>query len=252
MAASNTDSGVTPLEIEIRDLPDEMSPAPLIGQSLREGAMRGSARRRRLQAAGGRKQSPLDAVVRTYRRQTGAAADRFSRGVAACLTNDDPGVRAQALLFFEAFPEAAGAELLVRLPSTRRHLFAGVPNPFAPSLDLEWQLLRSIGARILRRDPDALAVGYAAAVDPGRAQPLIAALTLTDPDWVVAHAEEIIAANPRVASTVLNCLQRSCHDVGSVGARIARLAARDPKFQECVELLILEDAVRRRIFAALQ
>jgi len=177
--------------------------------------------------------------------------DRFSRGVAACLTDSDSRVRAQALLFFEAFPEAAGAELLVPMARTRRGLFAGVPNPFAPSMDLEWQLLRSIGARILRNDADALAFGYACAVEAGHAQPIIAALTFTDPDWVVAHAEAIVTANPGVAATLLNSLQRSSHDVGAVGARIAPIAVRDPKFQETLELLILDESTRRRILDGL-
>ena len=234
-------SGAGTLEVELIELSDK-DPAVLIGEGLREAGKRRGARTRH----------PLESVMKAFRKHLGTPrGDRFSRGVAACLTDDDPRVRAQALLFFEAFPEAAGAELLVTLARSRRTLFAGVPNPFAPSLDLEWQLLRSIGARILRRDRDALAFGYSCAVEPGHAQPIIAALTFTDPDWVVAHAEAIVSANPGVAGTLLNSLQRSAHDVGAVGARIAPLAARDPKFQETLELLILEEGTRRRIFDAM-
>lgn len=196
--------------------------------------------------------APLDAVVREYQSRHGTAvADELSRGVAACLSDEDASVRAQALIFFEKFPEAAGGEELTKILEKRPELFAGVPNPWASGSDLEWQLLRSIGARILRRDQAALAVGYAAALEPGRAQPLIAALTSSDPDWVAAHAEEIARINPEAGAALLINLQRT-RDVAAIGEKIAPLASRDPKFREYVELFISDDETKRRILAAIR
>jgi hypothetical protein len=85
---------------------------------------------------------PLDWVFRAYRELAGTPwAGRLARGVAACLTHEDPMVRAQALTFFVAHPDAAGAERTVDLARGDRSLFAGVPDPMRPGHDLEYQLL---------------------------------------------------------------------------------------------------------------
>jgi len=105
--------------------------------------------------------APLDAVIRAYQGCPDPAA--FSRAVADCLADPDAAVRGQALLFFEKFPSAPGAEAVAKLP---REQLAGVANPWMPGTDLEWQRLRCIGARAWLRDPRALAVAYEAALEP--------------------------------------------------------------------------------------
>jgi hypothetical protein len=187
-------------------------------------------------------QAPLDGVVRAFESLVGERAEELSRGVAACLADDDAGVRAQALLFFERFPAAAGAEALTMV---RHDLYTGVANPFMPGNDLEWQLLRSIGARALLRDPAALALARDAALD-GRAQPLIAALAAADPAWVVAHAVEIVRNSPDAAAALLINLQGKA-DVGAIGEAVAPLAGRE--FRGAIDTFIEDEAVKRRILS---
>src|SRR3954464_14393817 len=55
--------------------------------------------------------APLDWIFRAYEQVRGTAyGDRLSRGVASCLDAAEPMVRAQALVFFQSQPRAAGAE----------------------------------------------------------------------------------------------------------------------------------------------
>jgi hypothetical protein len=97
---------------------------------------------------------PVDWVFRAYGeiRQT-PYADRMARGVAACLTAADPLIRAQALVFFQSQPGAAGHERIVDLVAGDRALFAGVADPIHPDVDLEWQLLAALAAQLTRTDP---------------------------------------------------------------------------------------------------
>lgn len=92
--------------------------------------------------------APVDWIFRAYPALTGTPyADRLARGVAACLTDPDPLVRAQALLFFTAEPRAAGGERIAELAAGDRAGFAGVPDPLAPGTDLERRLFDALAAR---------------------------------------------------------------------------------------------------------
>jgi hypothetical protein len=195
--------------------------------------------------------APLDSVERAYRATAGTAYERpFARAVLACATDADPSVRGQALLFFETFRDADGAEELTRLASERRELFAGVDNPWMPSRDLEWQLLRSLSAaRFGKGDQAALALGKRAALD-GRGEPLIAALAQTEPDWVAAHSAEIVDRSPSVAVAMLLNLPRRLR--ADVAAGVARSADRHPGFRDDLERFINDDEVKRRVKAALK
>lgn len=195
--------------------------------------------------------APVDWLVRAYPLLRGTPyADRFSRAVAACLTDDDPFVRAQALKFFEHFASAAGGERVVELASGPRTLFAKIANPSSPDTTLEWQLLHTVGARILAGDPKALAFGRTAAVQPG-ATPLIGALTIVDPSWVASHAEQIVRSSPDAGGPILVNLQKSSVDVGDVGVRIAPFADKDPSFRMLVTDFV-SDPARARILDALE
>jgi hypothetical protein len=91
---------------------------------------------------------PVDWVFRVYRELHGTAfAELLSRGVAACLTAPEPDVRAQALIFFQSQPEAAGGERVDDLLAGDRALFAGVTAPMFPGADLEWHLRAASTAR---------------------------------------------------------------------------------------------------------
>ena len=84
---------------------------------------------------------PLDAVFRAYAELRGTPyADSLARGVAAALTDPDPLVRAQALVFFASSPGAAGAARVGELLVGNLALFAGVPDPMSPGSDLAARL----------------------------------------------------------------------------------------------------------------
>jgi hypothetical protein len=114
--------------------------------------------------------------------------------------------------------------------------------------DLAWQSLRSIGARALQGDADALEVARHEALLPGRAQPLVAALARTDPAWVVAHAETIARANPNAAAALLVNLQGSGHDLAALGSRVAPLA--DSRFPGFIDQFVDDGEAKRAILAA--
>jgi hypothetical protein len=59
-------------------------------------------------------------------------------------------VRAQALIFFQSQPEAAGGERVDDLLAGDRALFAGVTAPMFPGADLEWHLRAASTARARR------------------------------------------------------------------------------------------------------
>ncbi len=94
---------------------------------------------------------PVDWVFRAYGELHGTPfADLLSRGVAACLTAPEPDVRAQALIFFQSQPEAAGSECIDNLLTEDRALFAGLTAPMFPGTDLEWHLHAASAARARR------------------------------------------------------------------------------------------------------
>lgn len=192
--------------------------------------------------------APVDWVFRAYRELAGTPyRDRLARGVAACLTAAEPEVRAQALVFVQAEPKAAGAGRVVELVAGDRAQFAGVPDPLHPGVDLEWQLLAALAGHLDRAD--AFRLACAEVVRPGRAGPLVAALSATAPDWVVAHAEEIVRGTAAAGLTILIALQGR-HDVADLGRRIAPLCRPDPRFETDAARFIDDAATRQAILAA--
>ena len=92
---------------------------------------------------------PVDWIFRAYRElHTNPFADLLSHGVAACLTAPEPDVRAQALIFFQSQPEAAGSERVDELLAGDRALFAGITAPMFPGADLEWHRRAASAARL--------------------------------------------------------------------------------------------------------
>jgi hypothetical protein len=198
--------------------------------------------------------APLDWILRAYDQLTAASspyAARLARGVAACLAAAEPEVRAQALVFFQRHPRAAGGERVDDLvASGDRKSFAGVPDPLHPGTDLLWQLLAALAARLASGDPRALDLARAEVVRPGLAAPLIAELVAAAPDWVVARADQIARATPAAGATILIQLQGSGRDLAAIGQRIAPLCKGDPRFELDITRFIDDARVRQAILDA--
>lgn len=178
-------------------------------------------------------------------------ADKLGRAVADALTDADPSVRLQALMFFEHNPTAAGADRVVVLARNQHAQFHGVPNPEHPSVDLEWQLLTSLGSLVRKNVDDAKQVARSLVLQSGRGAPLVGSLSKVDADWVSQHAEDIVRATPSAASAMLINLELAGADVAEVGVRIAPLVAHDSKFRENLKKLD-DDEARTKIVAAMR
>ncbi|MBM4438606.1 MAG: hypothetical protein FJ029_15595, partial [Actinobacteria bacterium] len=153
----------------------------------------------------GERSSPVGWAIKLFVRLLDTGIEqRVSTAAAACITDADPRVRAAALWFVAAFPEAAGAERVEDHVAGDRTLFAGVPDPTASaSCTLETRLLRALGRRVLARDgagrvkaARALDLAKAEALRPGQGTVLFSFLADADPDWLAANAAAIARTGP--------------------------------------------------------
>lgn len=194
--------------------------------------------------------APVDWIFRAYAELAGTPyADRLTRGVAVCLTDADPRIRAQALLFFECHPLAAGGERLADLAAGDRALFAGVPDPLRPGVDLEWQLLTAWGAR-LGGDNAGIDVARAEVLKPGKAEPVVGGLFDAAPDWVINNAEAIVRGTPRAGITLLVAMRRTGADLVEFGRRIAPLCHGDEHFERDLPRAVDDPVARQAILDA--
>ncbi len=197
---------------------------------------------------------PLDIVFRIYHelQQTSPPfAQRLARGVASCLTADDPEVRAQAIVFFDNTPDAAGGERINDLVAGDRTLFAGVTNPMSRRTDLHQALLAALARRIERGDQRALDLARDEVVLPGRGGALVGAMVEHATDWVIARAEDIVRASPTAGATLLIRLQdNSGYDLAGIARRIARWCHSDPRFELDITRFIEDPTVRQEILDA--
>ncbi|MCS6915436.1 MAG: hypothetical protein NZ890_19680 [Myxococcota bacterium] len=192
---------------------------------------------------------------RLYRRLLGTEmAEALSRGVAACLTHEDPLVRARALRFFYAMPAAPGGERITELVRGDRALFRGQPNPFpTEERDLEDWLIGAAGQRLVAGvvDPGLAELLRAEALRPGRAAPTLEALAMADRAWLLEHAEDIVAATPAICVPLLRELQRAGGTLGPVAERLARVRGVDrAALRELAR--DLPGSARRKLLAALK
>jgi hypothetical protein len=207
-----------------------------------------------LQGAGGALRSdgfPVDWMFRAYEQAQGTPyADLLTQGMATALAAADPMVRAQALVFFAAHPDAAGATAVLDLLSGDRSRFAGVVNPMAPDgPDLQWQLLETLGA-LVHTDPSFADAACAEALGPVGARTLAGRLAEVRPGWVIAHAEEIVRASPPAGTSLLIALQDTDVDLVELGRRIAPLCRDDDAFEADIQRWIGNPDVRRALIVA--
>lgn len=191
---------------------------------------------------------PLDALERIYAELAGSPyADRLEDGVAVCLTDPDPFVRAQALVFFRSHPYAVGEDRVRELLEGDRRLYRAVPNPAGPGPDLEWQLLDLLAFRAAKGDPWAVALACAEVLQPNRAEPLIGALVTAKPEWVLSHAEAIARSTPTAGTTLLILAQTVTDDLAELGRRIIPLCHGDERFESDIARFIDDEAVRHEL-----
>jgi hypothetical protein len=194
---------------------------------------------------------PLDWVFRACQELHGTPwVDRLSGGVAACLTARSELVRAQALVFFQSRPGAVGGERIAELVAGDRTLFAGVPDPIHPAVDLDWQLLATLAARVSIGDARATGLACAEALRPGKAEPVVGALCTAVPGWVSAHAEQIVRATPGAGATILISPPVTGPELLALARRIAPLCRADPRFETDVTRFVDDPELRQAILAA--
>jgi hypothetical protein len=192
--------------------------------------------------------SPLSAVDRVLAMLRDTPwADRLTEGIAACLTAPEPIVRSDALVFFQSSPRAAGGERIVDLVAGDRALFVDIPDPNHPGVTLEHELIVALGARLELGEARALELARAEVMRPGKALPIIGALTGVDAGWVVPRAEQIVRRNPQAGLPMLLRLDRQGHAITQLGRRLAPLGRSDPGFESGLTRFLDDVAVRDAI-----
>lgn len=118
----------------------------------------------------------------------------------ACLDDLDFEARTRALYFFLCRGISAGAQRAVELLSGDRTLFADTPDLATGALHKNQTLEHTLWllARPLVAQPGrARELAHKDAQTPGKASyPLYAALAQGDPEWIAAHVDAIVSANP--------------------------------------------------------
>jgi hypothetical protein len=197
--------------------------------------------------------APIEWIFRALPELAGTPyADRLCRAVAACLTDPDPFVRGQALLFFDVRPLAAGGERITELAGGDLTLFTGVPDEVGTAGDLERRLFAALGSRLAHvADDAAVEIARAEALRPGRAAPVIGGLFDRDQAWVTGHADAIVRGTPSTGVGLLIAVQRAgSPGLAEFGRRIAPLCHDDPDFERDVNRWIDDPAARRAILDA--
>jgi uncharacterized protein (TIGR02996 family) len=173
--------------------------------------------------------------------------ERLDLAVAALLTDDEPQVRAEALLFFVDTPSASGGERVVALAEGDRAHFAGV---IVGGRDLEDWLVDAVAWRIARLGETAsIELARKEALRPGRARRVLWALAAHDAAWVEANAHAICAASPGDEDELLRLLAGAGRDVASLRRRLS--GAVDERAEAAEALKTKAEALRGRTQAPL-
>jgi len=194
----------------------------------------------------------LDWVYRALRALAGTShATKLIAAITAAVTDEARMVRVRALSFIESYPRSWGAEYVVDVAAGDRKGFTGVPGWAESGDDLEGLLLRAVASRINIGDERAIALAKKEALNPGQPQPLMAALTSADPQWVIDHAQEIARRTPATGVTMLHNLEQAGYDIAGLGVRIARDMASDPDFRDRLDRFVDNVEAKRRILNAI-
>jgi hypothetical protein len=146
---------------------------------------------------------PEDGVTTVLHATRGTTLEPQVRdAIMTLLTDSDPKVRAGAVLTIETFPRGFDGQALLRILDERPNQFQGIPATATGFADIYWELLRAIaGTNSYSADvQDRL---RRSVTDPSNGQWLLAGLTRSDADWVLAHAREVLAGQPVRVITVL-------------------------------------------------
>jgi hypothetical protein len=176
--------------------------------------------------------------------------DRLSEAIAACLTAADNKIQSQALHYFQKSPRALGHDRILDLLRGDRAPFVGVPDPFNTDRTLEWQLLAALSYQLTSDQHKAIELARKEVLIPGKAGPLVAALTSQDTPWVLTHAREIVAGTPSAAVAILFRLCYLGKEYVALGRELAPLAAIDPRFEEDLRAFINDPVAVDAILSA--
>ena len=146
---------------------------------------------------------PEDGVTTVLELTRGTSLElRVRDAIMTLLTDNDPKVRAGAVLAIETFPRGFDGKTLLKILDEKPNLFKGVPAVAAGFSDIHWELMRAI-AGTRSQSKNVLDRLKRSVTDPEDGHGLLAGLTRSDPDWVLFHARDVVAGQPERVITVL-------------------------------------------------
>ncbi|MEO7096505.1 MAG: hypothetical protein ABI175_24820 [Polyangiales bacterium] len=192
----------------------------------------------------------LTALLRIHERlEAGPLAASLQRGVIACLDDQNPLVRVQALAFLAEHLPSGDAEVdrVLDVIGSKPELFAGIPHPMQTGRDLEWEALKLVG-HLAAHSARALDRAQAEALRPGKAMAFLPELVAIDPEWVVEHAEAIVRATPQTFMPLLMLLKKHGQNVTELCEQLAPLGLLPQgEFAEAIESHVLDPVTWHRI-----
>lgn len=146
---------------------------------------------------------PENGVVRVLGATQGSDLEPLVReAIMTLLTDPDDRVRAGAVMALGTYPHGFDGRALLATLDRQPNLFRGV-TPLAQAYpDLEWELLIAIDATQLK-DPKFTERLKAAVKDSSNGGWVVGSVTKADPDWVLAHAHEVVAGQADRVNGVL-------------------------------------------------
>jgi hypothetical protein len=154
-------------------------------------------------------EAPTFALQTFHERLVGTALEKSIPEIARRFLSDPlPDMRSKALGFFFSYPQAPGAERVIELATGDRAGFIGVPDarPITDDLTLETRLVTTFGQlwrHGLVLDAVALPLFRRDAQRPTTSAAAIEVLAERDPQWLLAHADEIAVAAPNAIGRLI-------------------------------------------------
>lgn len=146
---------------------------------------------------------PEDGVTSVVEATRGTPLEpRVRDAILSLLVDSDARVRAGAVMAIETFPRVFDGPVLLQILDEKPGLFRGVPAIARGFTDIYWELLRAI-AGTGSQSPIVLERLRSSVTDPTNGHWVVAGLTRADPDWVLDHATNVVAAQPSRVNAVL-------------------------------------------------